>query len=227
MLSKLSEYWLHEAVLQGKHVRYVYSPLNSLVQCSAEIYMVAPDDWRIVDYGPDHKWLSTWYMKEKDGTLWEYGDDMRRPKQWWKRLLLLGRNIIMRYKKGEGIVWDDGNLFNTGDSDNLADRAGVMISAPCEINHFRSWMLPPIKGPWSSGYQVVAIRAIHDTLDLNGVKYDNVLVLDYYQTWNKQTGGTRFYMAKGIGPVAIQWLAVADPANPIVSEMIYATPEIL
>jgi len=34
-----------------------------------------------------------------------------------------------------------------------------------------------------------------------------VLVIVYQQSWGKNTAGARYFLAKGIGPVALQWIA--------------------
>ena len=47
-----------------------------------------------------------------------------------------------------------------------------------------------------------------------GVVYNDVLQFTYLQSWSgKRATGARYWMAKGVGPVAVQWLA-QDPKDP-------------
>jgi hypothetical protein len=47
----------------------------------------------------------------------------------------------------------------------------------------------------------------------NGDKYEDVLTMVYQQSWGSKTTGARYYMAKGIGPIALNWIA-PDPNKP-------------
>lgn len=63
------------------------------------------------------------------------------------------------------------------------------------------------------GTQIVAFEALLDTFTLrNGATYKNVLVFLNQQTFGGKTGGVRFWMAEGLGPVAFEWVA-PDPAT--------------
>ena len=58
-----------------------------------------------------------------------------------------------------------------------------------------------------SGFQAVEFEEILPTFGTaNGVIYQNVLVFSYAQTWNGKTKGARYWMAPGVGPVAISWI---------------------
>lgn len=67
----------------------------------------------------------------------------------------------------------------------------------------------------SSGIQIVHYENQLATFKTtHGDKYRDVLVFTYMQAWDsKPGGGARYWMAKGVGPVAVQWLA-QDPKNP-------------
>ena len=76
----------------------------------------------------------------------------------------------------------------------------------------------------ASGVQIVAYEQLlpdygftlppDGSLVIKKRKYKDVLVMTYLQSWSgKPGGGARYWMAKGIGPVSVQWLA-QDPTDP-------------
>jgi hypothetical protein len=78
------------------------------------------------------------------------------------------------------------------------------------MDPFQSW--PPAM---AQGVQIVAYEELLPSFRLtNGKVYNDVLVFTYLQSWSgKPGGGARYWMAKGVGPIAVQWLA-QDPTNP-------------
>jgi hypothetical protein len=66
----------------------------------------------------------------------------------------------------------------------------------------------------AKGVQCVAYEQLLPYWSNTLTTYHDVLVFTYLQAWDgKPGGGARYWMAKGIGPVAVQWLA-QDPTNP-------------
>ncbi|MDE2106711.1 MAG: hypothetical protein KGL39_56370 [Patescibacteria group bacterium] len=58
------------------------------------------------------------------------------------------------------------------------------------------------------GKQSIVYEALLDTFTLrDGTSYTNVLQLVYQQTWGSKTAGARYWMAYGVGPVALDWVA--------------------
>lgn len=71
-----------------------------------------------------------------------------------------------------------------------------------------------------SGTQAVSFEAILPELTLStGITYTNVLQFVYSQSWNggKVMGG-RYWMAHGLGPIAISWMAFDKSGNIIAQE---------
>ena len=71
-----------------------------------------------------------------------------------------------------------------------------------------------------SGFQSVLFEALLPTITLTtGVTYSNVLQFMYSQSWNggKVLGG-RYWMARGIGPIAVSWMAFDNSGNIIAQE---------
>lgn len=70
---------------------------------------------------------------------------------------------------------------------------------------YKSW--PP---KLLSGRQIVNFETLHSTFTTqNGSTYYDVLQFSYLQSWGAKgrIGGARYWMAKGIGPIALQWIA--------------------
>jgi len=83
---------------------------------------------------------------------------------------------------------------------------GVYMNSP-QMDFFKCW-------PWSmaKGTQIIKYEDLLANFVVEcGIAYQNVLQFTYLQSWNGKPGtGARYWMAKGIGPVAVQWLA-QDP----------------
>jgi len=74
-----------------------------------------------------------------------------------------------------------------------------------KMSLLQSW--PPTM---ARGIQIVHIETLLDYWQT----YNDVLVFTYMQAWDGKPGtGARYWMAKGVGPVAVQWLA-QDPKDP-------------
>lgn len=78
------------------------------------------------------------------------------------------------------------------------------------MDPFRCW--PP---SFARGVQVVVYeQQLQNFLVSSGIVYTDVLQFTYLQSWDgKPATGARYWMALGVGPVAVQWLA-QDPKDP-------------
>lgn len=87
---------------------------------------------------------------------------------------------------------------------------GSYVDYP-KMNPFQSW--PPA---FAKGVQCVAYEALIPTMTLaSGTSYNNVLQFTYLQSWDGKPGtGARYWMALGVGPIAVQWLA-QNPTDPL------------
>ena len=43
--------------------------------------------------------------------------------------------------------------------------------------------------------------------------YKDVVTLVYQQSWGSKIGGAKYWMARGIGPVAVQWISTVKEAS--------------
>jgi hypothetical protein len=50
-------------------------------------------------------------------------------------------------------------------------------------------------------------------MTVSGVTYHDIMQMRYAQTWNGKTGGARYWMEKGVGPIAIEWIAYDSAGN--------------
>lgn len=85
---------------------------------------------------------------------------------------------------------------------DVVDVGTVYQNEPC-VDVFRTW--PPT---WPlKGWQMVAYEARLESLTLRtGATFEDVLQFVYFQRWGS-LGGARYWMARGVGPIAVQWIA--------------------
>lgn len=141
-----------------------------------------------IDYDDKMKWKDTWYLKYTYNGVEEWRDDNLVEPESWKTKLFGNRNKIVFYD-GYPIFW--GNACEIGKT---------YFNYP-KANPFASWPPQNIKGTQSFCYQ--------EKLDtFNG--YKDVVTLIYNQSWQKKNYGAKYWMAKGIGPVAVQWVMRAE-----------------
>lgn len=154
-------------------------------------YDKGTDSMLYIDYDAHLTWKDTWYYKVTQDGLMEWRDDYP------------GKKVVM----SPGIGW--GGFQEIG---------GTYINKP-KMSPFQSW--PPAM---ASGVQICAYEKLLDkwsyglpeSSDLVGraATYTDVLQFTYLQSWDgKPGGGARYWMAKGVGPVSVQWLA-QDPTDP-------------
>jgi len=146
-------------------------------------YDVGSKSMLLNDYDEKGVWKDRWYYNYQPG----FGVAE------WRDDYPNGKKVIMT----PAIGW--------GDKQEIG---GVYINYP-RMDLLRCW--PPA---WSKGCQIVAYEELMPKFECRTGKYKDVLRLTYQQSWDgKPSTGARYWMAKNIGPVALQWLA-QDPKNP-------------
>ena len=150
-------------------------------------YDKGTDSMLYIDYDAHLTWKDTWYYKVTQDGLMEWRDDYP------------GKKVVMSPAIGWG---------------GMQEIGGTYINKP-KMSPFQSW--PPAM---ASGVQIVAYERLLDTYSFMDAKtgwqavYKDVLVFTYLQSWSSKPGtGARYWMAKGVGPVSVQWLA-QDPTDP-------------
>lgn len=142
------------------------------------------DSMLYVDYDAHLTWKDTWFYQYRPGFgVAEWRDDYPG-----------GKKVVMSPPIGWGEYVDIGADY---------------INYP-KMNPLQSW--PPAM---AKGIQICHFEQMLDSFRVQtGVIYNDVLVFTYLQSWDgKPGGGARYWMAKGVGPIAVQWLA-QDPTNP-------------
>lgn len=105
-----------------------------------------------------------------------------------------GKKVVM----SPGIGWG-----------GFQDIGGDYINYP-KMNPFQSW--PPAM---AKGIQICHYEQILNSYGTSYGSWLDVLVFTYMQSWDGKPGtGARYWMAKGVGPVSVQWLA-QDPTDPL------------
>jgi hypothetical protein len=146
-------------------------------------------DLLYVDYNEKGEWVDTWYLRYEAGKgLMEWRDDY--PTGGW---FTNRKKVVMN----PGIGWGE-----------FGEIGGFYRNFP-KMDPIRS--NPP---QFMSGTQTVIWESHIPEMTLsNGDRYTDIITMVYQQSWGKKTAGARYYMAKGIGPIALNWIA-PDPNNP-------------
>jgi hypothetical protein len=170
--------------------RFDYTdPTGSMPPITAVFsYDKGTDSMLYIDYDAHLTWKDTWYYRYNVGSgINEWRDDYP------------GKKVVM----SPPIAW--GEYLDIGQD---------LVTYP-KMNPLQSW--PPAM---ARGVQIVHVEKLLDNYNYSDPKtgwnsiYKNVLQFTYLQSWDgKPGGGARYWMAEGVGPVSVQWLA-QDPKDP-------------
>jgi hypothetical protein len=181
------DYWPMFKTGELRRFDYIDSTGSMPPITSVFAYDKGSDSMLYIDYDAHLNWKDTWYYNVTQDGLMEWRDDYP------------GKKVVM----SPGIGW--------GATQEIG---GTYINKP-KMSPFQSW--PPAM---ASGVQIVAYEQLLNTYRYTcsntewASVYKDVLVFTYLQSWSgKPGGGARYWMAKGVGPVSVQWLA-QDPTDP-------------
>lgn len=146
-------------------------------------------------------WQDSWYyVNDPCRGVLEIADNGPKVTAYDKALLFWTPYKHMVYVKGMEIPW--GGKIKIGD----------WFSAKVKIDPFQSAFLPPFVGFWSYAQQNCAFTEHFDTFtDGLGRVHKDVIKVVQSQPWGKSDPndhsctGCNYYMAKGIGRVAVEW----------------------
>lgn len=137
-----------------------------------------------VDYDKDMKWKDTWYLRHRLGKgLEEWRDDNHVDRQDWTKNIFGDRNKIV-FRDDYPIRW--GDVVEIGKTYTSYPKSNPFLCGPPQF----------LSGTQSFCYQ-------QRLQEFNG--YKDVVTLIYNQSWGKNNGGAKYWMAKGVGPVSVQW----------------------
>jgi hypothetical protein len=155
-------------------------------------YDKGSDSMLYIDYDAHLTWKDTWYYRYNVGSgINEWRDDYP------------GKKIVMSPPIGWGEWQDIGSDFICYPKMNPLQSWPPAMAKGIQICHYEkllsSWSYPLITS-MSTAVQTAT--------------YNDVLVFTYLQSWDGKPGtGARYWMANGVGPVSVQWLA-QDPKDP-------------
>lgn len=160
--------------------RFDYTVDDGTMEPITAVFSYDPrtDSMLYADYDGAGTWKDTWYYQYRPGFgIAEWRDDYP------------GNKVVVM---DPPIGWGE---FAT---------VGQTYTNSPKMDPFRS--CPPAI---AQGWQVVVFEALLDSFTLrNGRAYPNVLQFLYQQSWNGgKSGGARYWMACGVGPIAVQWVA--------------------
>jgi hypothetical protein len=174
--------------------RFDYVGENSTIPPFTSVfsYDVGSDSMLYNNYDPSGKWLNKWFYQYKPGFgVSEWRDDY--PKGGWPS----GRKkVVMDSFLGVPIGW--GDIGTIGGYYKNKPKMSPILSNPPQF---------------LTGTQIVIWESALNSFALsNGTVYNDVITVVYQQSWGSKTSGARYWFAKDIGPVAVQWIA-PDPNN--------------
>lgn len=180
----IPEYW---PLFKGSMLRrFDYTAVDDSMPPLTDVfaYDKGSDSMLYVNYDAHLNWKSTWFYQYRPGFgIAEWRDDYPG-----------GKKVVMSPPIGWG---------------EYVDIGGDYINYP-KMNPLQSWPPAMEKGVQICHYEQLLERFRVQT----GVVYNDVLVFTYLQAWGGKPGtGARYWMAKGVGPIAVQWLA-QDPTDP-------------
>lgn len=158
-------------------------------------YDQALNSMEFQNYGANGNWLNTWfYQYQPSFGIAEWQDQYPQT-----GILAALFGPVKQVTMSTPIGWGD-----------WANIGSTYTNSP-SINPLGS--NPP--GQFGTGYQAVTFEALDPTFTLsNGTTYTNVLVFADVQIWSGQAQETWFWMAQGLGPIAIQFFA-PDPSTAV------------
>ena len=175
----------------GKINAFAYRAVDGSMSDITAYFLLSDDqkDMLYVEYNSAMQWQDTWYMRYTPGQgIMEWRDDYPKGGLFGTR-----KKVVMN----PGIGWGEwatiGSFYQ---------------------NHPRMDPLSCNPPNFQSGTQTVIWESWMEQLILsNGDIYNDVLTVVYQQSWGTKTTGARYYLAKGIGPVALNWIA-PNPNKP-------------
>ena len=168
--------------------RFDYTAIDGSMPPLTAVFSYDPttDSMLYADYNGEGVWRDTWFYQYRPGFgIAEWRDDYPGDKR-----------VVMSPPIGWGEWATIGQTYT---------------NSP-KMDPLRSW--PP---SCAQGWQAVVFEALLDSFTtMNGTVYNNVLQFCYQQSWNGgKPAGARYWMALGVGPVAVQWVAQNDQGQVI------------
>lgn len=149
-----------------------------------------------VDYDKDMKWKDTWYLRYNSSGVVEWRDDNIVEKESITTKIFGNRNKIV-FQDKKPIWW--GDVCEIGKDYQNNPKSDFFACSPPQL----------LNGTQSFNY----IKKLDTFTTKHGDIYKDVVQLIYQQAWGSKIGGAKYWMARGVGPVAVQWISSAKVAS--------------
>lgn len=171
---------------------------NTMPDLYAEFkYDPATNSMLYIDYNAKGEWLDTWYMQyDIQRGIIEWRDDYPQTNPWLKAVFGSLKKVVCK----EPIWW--GNYCNVGEKYENYPTYDFFKSTPPQYG----------KGTQSFYFE----EELPSFKVTDGTVYNDVVTCVYQQSWGSKTAGGRYWFARGVGPVAVQWIA----PNPATKELV-------
>ena len=182
-------YW--PSIAYGKINAFTYKAVDGSMPDIVAYFLLSDDkkDMLYVEYNAAMQWQDTWYMRHIPGQgIMEWRDDYPKGGLFGTR-----KKVVMN----PGIGWGEWATIGS-----FYQNRPKMDPLSCNPPAFQTGIQTVIWESWLPEF----------TLS-NGDKYEDILTIVYQQSWGSKTTGARYFLAKGIGPIALQWIA-PNPNKP-------------
>lgn len=195
----LASYW---PVFSSDERRQFYYTADNLPPFTSVFsYDAATKSMILQDYSADGQWLNTWYYTPEPGFgIAEWRDDYPQDNAFLSALFGPIKKVVLAVPIGWGEVLPVGGVYENTPIFSL------LRSAPPQI---------------AIGSQYVRLEAVLDDFTTrDGTTYDDVIQFSYLQQWGSDMQvGARYWMAKDVGPVAIQWIGVNPETQKLIQSV--------
>ena len=188
-LINLPSYW--PLFMTGEKRKFYYTTEDGSLDAIISTFEYDPASKSMLykDYNAAGEWQDTWYYYAKSGYgIAEWRDDYPQRVDWLRTFFGPTKKVVM----SEPIGWGE-NLPIGGVYTNYP-KFDPLKSRPPQV---------------SDGWQWVQLEDVLPSFTTrHGDTYSDVIQFWYQQRWGTgQQSGARYWMAKGVGPVAVQWIA--------------------
>ena len=201
------EYWPLFQTAERRIFNYTCPDGTEISFRSEFSYDAFTKSMRYENYDSSSRWLNTWFYEYRPGFgIAEWRDD--HPLNGWRRTLFgqQDRHVFL-----QPIGWGE-YVYIGGEYQNRPIK-----------NTLYCW--PPMFSVSHQSIQFEERLAKFSTY--HGLEYEDVLVFRYKQRFGKRSGGARYYNARGIGPVGIEWIHYQDDGSECVRTRVDASVEFI
>ena len=184
----VAAYWPFFKTHEQRKFHYVAEDGSMSPFTSFFTYDLVTDSMLYNDYDENDAWKNCWFYQYRPGfVIAEWRDDYPQDNSYLAKTFGNVKKKVM----STPILW--GDYVHIGQVVTNKPRVSLTGSTPPQMG-FAS--------------QSVLFEQILPDMVVQGVTYQDVLQFVYQQQWgNEDAHGARYWMAKGVGPIALQWVS--------------------